>query len=244
MFVETHRPAYLRPILRVITTLAAVFSAYAHAAPADLPDPASGAFCQRTQQILANTDMTGNVTVFDNMPDYRHSKPSAEPLNIYQVVTYDGQLPIAVSCKVKAADHLRAAYGEAAAGPQETCKTMADIALAQAIRDLDAANLPQAVEHARGFIMDDNEPYMMGVSYLEDFELSYKDENGRVHIQSPGLQTDWDNLLLWVMPNRVRGQTYCHLATVPYIKSLATGAVKPGTQITTTEAAVTTPASR
>jgi hypothetical protein len=55
------------------------------------------------------------------------------------------------------------------------------------------------------------------------------------------LQTNWEDWLLWIMPNRVRGQTYCHLATVPYVKALATGTMEPGTQIISTDDAVTRP---
>ena len=33
----------------------------------------------------------------------------------YQVVTYDGQMPIMVSCKIKGAAHIRSAYGADAA---------------------------------------------------------------------------------------------------------------------------------
>ncbi len=207
----------------------------------ELPDPTSGEYCQLAQQVLANTDMAGTITVFDNMPDYRASKPSPDPLMIYQVVTYDEKRPIAVSCKVKAADHLRATYGDDAAGEQQICSAMTRMALSQAIRELDAENPPEAVAQARTFIVDDNEPFITGQSYLQDFELSYRDPEGNVHLQSPGLQTNWDDWLLWIMPNRVRGQTYCHLPTVTYIKALATGAIEPGTLITTTDDAPTVP---
>ena len=206
-----------------------------------LPDPTTGAFCQMAQRILASTDMEGTVEVFDNMPDYRASKPAPDPLMIYQVVTYDDKRPVAVSCKVKAADHLRDVYGEDAAGEQQRCAAMTEIALAQAIRELDVDNPPDVVERARGFVVDDAEPSIAGSQYLADFELSYVGEDGKIHIQSPGLQTDWENWMFWLFPDRVRGQTYCHLATVPYLKALATGAVEPGTVLTTADEAPTTP---
>ncbi len=207
----------------------------------ELPDPASGAFCQRVQQVLASTEMTGDITVFDNMPDYRASKPAPDPLQIFQVVTYDEKRPIAVSCKVKAADHLRAVYGEEAAGEQKTCSAMTSLVLKQAIRELDEENPPEVAARARTFIVDNIEPSLAGRSYLQDFELSYLDPEGNVHLQSPGLQTNWKSLLLWVFPNRLRGQTYCHIPTVPYVKALATGALEPGTLITTADDAPTMP---
>jgi len=206
-----------------------------------LPDPTSGEFCQSVQRILANTEMSGTIEVFDNMPDYRASKPAPDPLLIYQVVTYDDKRPVAVSCKVKAADHLRATYGENVAGEQQRCSVIANKVLDQAIRELEAEYPAEAAARAREFIVDDIDPYMTGREYLESFELSYLDPEGKVHIQSPGLQTDWENWLFYLLPNRVRGQTYCHLATVPYIKALATGAVEPGTMITSADDAPTTP---
>jgi len=211
------------------------------AAETSLPEPTSGEFCQAAQRYLANTEMSGEITVFDNMPDYRASKPSPDPLLIYQVVTYDDKRPIAVSCKVKTADHLRAVYGEEAAGEQRRCSAIAELVRQQAIRELEAEYPPAAAAKARSFIIDDNEPFMTGQAYLESFELSYLDEEGNIHIQSPGLQTDWENLLFWILPNRLRGQTYCHLATVPYMKALATGAIEPGTILTTADDAPTTP---
>lgn len=207
----------------------------------DLPDPTSGEFCQVAQQVLASTDMRGKITVFDNMPDYRASKPAPSPLLIYQVVTYDDKRPVAVSCKVKAADHLRSVYGEEVAGEQKTCSAMTELALQQAISELDAENPPEVTARARAFVVDDNEPFMTGQSYLQSFELSYLDPEGNVHLQSPGLQTNWDDWLIWILPDRLRGQTYCHIPTVSYIKALATGALEPGTMITTADDAPTVP---
>ncbi len=228
-------------VFSISAALGIFLSAPATAAGADLPDPTSGEFCQRVQQILASTEMTGEITVFNDMPEYRHSKPSPDPLMIYQVVTYDEKRPIVVSCKVKAADHLRSAYGEDAAGEQKTCSTITNMVMDQAIRELEAEYPEEAAERARGFIIDDNEPYMTGQSYLQDFELSYMDPEAKVHLQSPGLQTDWENMLIWILPNRIRGQTYCHIPTVPYIKALATGAVEAGTVVGTGDDAPTVP---
>lgn len=206
-----------------------------------MPEPTSAEFCAAVQRLLANTAVAATNTVFDNMPDYRSSKPSPDPLMIYQVVTYDDKRAIAVSCKVKTADHIRAVYGEDAAGEQRYCPSATEAIKAQAIAELEKENPAAVVEKARAIVVDQNEPYMMGSSYLSDFPLSYTDESGVIHLNSPGLQTDWENWLIWVMPNRLRGQTYCHLPTVSYIKALATGALEPGTLITTADDAPTTP---
>ncbi len=207
----------------------------------DLPPPTSPEFCQAAQRILANTDMEGTNTIFDNMPDYRASKPAPDPLMIYQVVQYQGSTPILVSCKVKSSDHLRAVYGENAAGEQERCVKMARRIQAQAVVDLTQAGLHDAANKAGQFVVDDAEPYLTGREYLSDFELSYTGEDGAVHIATPGLQSNWDTLMRWIMPDRVMGQTYCHLATVDYFKGLATGDFEIGTLMTAADDAPTVP---
>ena len=234
----------IRAAVAAFATFGLLLSGVATAAEGDLPDPASGEFCQAVQRILANTDMGGTIEVFDNMPDYRASKPAPDPLMIYQVVTYDDKRPVAVSCKVKTADHLIAAYGEDAAGEQQYCPTVTEMVRQQAVRELEAEYPPEAAAAARAFIIDQNEPYLTGREYLQNFELSYRDPEGNIHIQSPGLQTDWESLLCYIMPDRVCGQTYCHLATVSYMKALATGAIEPGLVLTTTDDAVTVPPAR
>lgn len=230
----------LNPLI-TIGLLSIAMTAAAQAAERRMPDPTTPAFCQAVQEIIANTEQQGDVTLFDNMAEYRASKPEPNPLKLFQVVTYDEKRPIMVSCKVKAADHLRATFGEDAAGEQLTCPAVTEIIRAEAVRELEQEYPPEAAAKARAFVIDDVEPYLAGRDYLAEFQLTYTGDDGAIHINSPGLQTDWDNWLIWIFPNRVRGQTYCHLATVQYLKALATGAVEPGATMITTDAAQTKP---
>jgi hypothetical protein len=221
--------------------MSAALAVPVHAQPTTLPEPTSAEFCQVVQQILANTEIVSNNTVFEDMPEYRHSKPSPDPLMTYQVVTYDGQMPIMVSCKIKGAAHIRSAYGEDAAGEQQYCPTVARMVKAQAIAELKRANFTKAVPVAEAFIIDDNEPFMTGRDYLSDFELSYIGDDGAIHINSPGLFHDYDSWTTWILPENFEGQTYCHLATVDYLMGLATGQIEPGTVMTTADDAPTQP---
>jgi hypothetical protein len=181
-------------------------------------------------------------TVFTDMPSYRHSKPSPNPLLIYQVVTYAGQRPIMVSCKVKTAAHLRATYGAEAAGAQRSCPDFTRKVQNRAVQELREANDAAAADRAAAFVIDRNEPYTTGSAYLADFQLSYRDADGAVHINSPGLFQDYDSWITAFLPRRVQGQSYCHLATVDYLKALATGEMAPGSVVTTAEDAPVTPA--
>jgi len=209
---------------------------------ADMPEAESAEFCQRAQQILANTSVVSENTIFTDMPAYRSSKPAPEPLQTYQIVSYSGVTPVMVSCKLKAADHLRNIFGEDAAGEQLGCPVIAAILQEQAALELDAEGNAYAAANVRAFVLEQNEPYITGSSYLAEFELSFVGDDGAVHINSPGLQNDYESLWAYVMPERFIGQTYCHLATTDYLEALATGEMEPGIVMTTVDDAQVTPA--
>jgi hypothetical protein len=206
-----------------------------------LPAPASGDYCVAAQQILASTSLAGTNTVFTDMPAYRKSKSSADPHRVYQVVTYDGSTPIVVSCKTKTAAHLRAVYGPDAAGTQYFCPELGRRVQRQAVAELTAAGQAEAAGRAAAIVVDDNEPYMTGRDYLADFELSYQAADGSLHLNSFGLFQNYDSWITRFLPWQVQGQAYCHVATVDYVKALASGDIEPGTVITTVDDAPVTP---
>jgi hypothetical protein len=211
------------------------------AAASALPAPASPAFCVAAQQRMATTALKGHNTLFTDMPSYRHSKPSAEPFEIYQVVTYAGKLPIVVSCKMKTAAHLRAVFGGQAAGRQLTCPDITREIQVRTVAELRQAQQPDAAARAAGFVIEENEPYVTGGAYLADFEPSYRAPDGRVHLNSPGLFQNYDSWITPLLPKIFQGQSYCHLPTVEYLKALATGEMQPGTVVTTADDAPVTP---
>ncbi len=232
--------------MNLIPSLVASLAIVAAVSPAGaqtttLPDPTTEEFCMVVQQVLANTERTGANTVFTNMPAYRRSKPKVDYHLIYQVVTYKGDMPIMVSCKVKGSAHLRDAYGEDAAGEQLFCPTITRMAQAQAVAELEAAGDSAAADKAGAFVVNDNEPSTTGQSYLSDFELSYLAEDGTIHLNSPGLFQDYDSWVTLILPERFEGQVYCHIATPDYLKALATGAIPPGTLMTTADDAPVRP---
>jgi len=220
---------------------AAIILAAAPVLAEPLPPPGSAQFCARVQQELASTAMTGQNTVFTDMPSYRHSKPAAKPHAIYQVVTYDKSMPVVVSCKVKTAAHLRAEYGADAAGEQKFCPHMAQLLRQQAVDELTSEAKPEAAARAAAFVIDKNEPFIAGNDYLADFRAIYAGADGAVHISSPGLYQDYDAWYTFLLPEIVQGQSYCHLATVEMIKAVAAGEMPPGTVFTTADDAPTQP---
>lgn len=226
-----------RPLFFLLAVAAAMPAA---ADTTVLPAPDSPEFCATAQKILASTDMDGTNSVFTVLGDYGASKPTVDPLTTYQLVSYEGSLPIMVSCKVKTSAHLRSVYGEDAAGQQRFCPDVTRLLQAQAVAKLRATD-GAAADRAAAFVVDDNEPYATGRSYLGDFQLSYVGEDGAVHFNSPGLFQDYDAWFTWILPERLQGQSYCHFPTAEYMEALATGAMQPPLDIVIDETLVVTP---
>jgi hypothetical protein len=220
--------------------IAALVALAATSSAQQLPPADSELFCTAAQKFLSQTEREGTNTVFTDMPAYRASKPMVDPLTNYQVVSYRGSLPVVVSCKVKGSAHLRAAYGEDAAGDQRFCPELTRAVLAQAVEELRASD-PAAAGRAAAFVVDELEPYMTGSSYLGDFQPAYVGDDGAVHLSSPGLFQDYDSWIRYLFPERVVGQVYCHLPTMDFIKALATGSIEPGLTLTTADDAQVTP---
>ena len=183
--------------------------------------------------------MVGENTIFADMPSYRHSKPAVQPLKIYQVVTYADQTPIVVSCKMKTSAHLRDVYGASAAGQQLFCPDIALMLQQQAINELTRDGQADAAARLAAFVIDKDKPFITGREYLADFRTISSGADGVVHVSSPGLYQDAESWYTPLLPAFLKGQSYCHLATVEYLKAVATGAMSPGATITTADDAPT-----
>ncbi len=219
-----------------------VLIGFARAAePVVFPPSASPQFCVALQGFLASTTLAAENTLFDDMPSYRHSKPSAEPLKIYQVVTYAKQRPIVVSCKMKTAAHLRAVYGSHTAGDQKFCPDAARALQQQAVAELEHEGQADLAKKLAVAIVDQDEPFITGQAYLKDFQTLYNDASGVLHIRSPGLYQEYDSWYTVLLPDFLKGQSYCHLATVESLKAVAAGELPLGTVITTQDDAPTRP---
>jgi hypothetical protein len=206
-----------------------------------LPPATDAGYCGAVQQVLAATDVTSENTLFTDMPSYRSSKPMIRPLTTYQVVSYVGKIPVMVSCKIKSASHIRAEYGADAVGEQQFCAAITRMNKQAAFNALHVNGNQRAADQVLNIVVDDTEPGLTGRHYLADFELSYTGEDGRVHVASPGLYHDYDSWLTWILPEILEGQMYCHIPSSEYFQALATGALLPGTVMTTADDAPTSP---
>ena len=212
-------------ILMLVSTALAIGATMASATP--LPDATDDTFCTAVQEILAGTTVPSELTVYPDIASFRQSKPTPRPLTTSQVVTLDEQgRPKMVSCKVKSADHIRAEYGEDAAGPQRYCREITVMVHAEVVAKLEAEE-PELAATVRGYVIEPDEPYTTGRMYLSDFPLAFADGDGNLHINTQSLQVNWDDWHYWIMPNVLRGQTYCHLITPEHLEALARGEAQP-----------------
>jgi hypothetical protein len=190
------------------------------------PDGKLDDFCTEVQRILAATGIPSTNTVFTDMGEFRASKPSVNPLMTYQYVTYHNDQAKMISCKVKAADHLVAEYGAEAAGPQGMCRDITLIIHGRVMDGLEQIN-PALADPARAVVIDPDEPFLTGGSWLSEFPLSYRGDDGAIHINTQSLQINWDDWRFWIMPNRLRGHTYCHLIAPAHMAALISGDAQP-----------------
>ncbi len=212
-------------ILMLVSTALAIGATMASATP--LPDATDDTFCTAVQEILAGTTVPSELTVYPDIASFRQSKPTPRPLTTSQVVTLDEQgRPKMVSCKVKSADHIRAEYGEDAAGPQRYCREITVMVHAEVVAKLEAEE-PELAATIRGYVIEPDEPYNTGRMYLSDFPLAFADGDGNLHINTQSLQVNWDDWHFWIMPNVLRGQTYCHIITPEYLEALGRGQAQP-----------------
>ena len=212
-------------ILMLVSTALAIGATMASATA--LPGATDDTFCTAVQEILAGTTVPSELTIYPDIASFRQSKPTPRPLTTSQVVTLDEQgRPKMVSCKVKSADHIRAEYGEDAAGPQRYCREITVMVHAEVVAKLEAEE-PELAATIRGYVIEPDEPYNTGRMYLSDFPLAFADGDGNLHINTQSLQVNWDDWHYWIMPNVLRGQTYCHLITPEHLEALARGQAQP-----------------
>lgn len=173
-------------------------------------------FCSEVQRVTARTSVKANLTIHKTSWDFRHSKPGIEPVEIHQYVTPDATgRPKMISCKVKSVDHLKSAYGPAAAGTQGTCEQVTRSVVEQAR----ATTGPKAL----AVRVDPEEQVWTGSSYLSPFELLSRDASGTLHVHTRYMRIDWDDWRWYVMPNKVRGHLYCHIIAPEYLARVLTG---------------------
>jgi len=195
--------------------------------PITVPATTTDDFCTAVQNILADTTVPSELTVFPDMASYRQSKPTPRPLTNSQVVTLDDQgRPKMISCKVKAADHIRSEYGEDAAGEQGECRDITLMVQENVARRIEPKDRILAAA-VRNYAIEPDRIYQTGRAYLAPFPLTFEGIDGIYHINTQSLRVDWTDWRWFIMPNVLRGQVYCHIIAPEYLEALAWGKAAP-----------------
>jgi hypothetical protein len=192
-----------------------------------LPETTTDTFCADVQKILADTDVDSVLTVYPDAAPYRKSKLTARPLTNSQLVTRDESgIAKMISCKVKAADHIREEYGDDKASEQRPCRDITLMVQENVARELERTN-PELADTVRGYVVEPDVPFTTGRAYLTPFPLTFTGDDGQLHIHTQSLQIDWTDYRWILMPYTLRGQTYCHNIAPEYLEALALGNVQP-----------------
>lgn len=186
-------------------------------APAGAQDNwAIDTFCQEVQRVTAEPTVKAELVIHATSGAYRASKPGIEPIVIHQYISTDATgRPKMVSCKVKTADHLVAAYGVSAAGRQGTCEQVTRSVIEQARR--------RAGPGTPAIIVEPEQRVWTGSSYLGPLQLVTKDSDGTIHVNTRYMRVDWEDWRWYIMPNRLRGHLYCHVIAPEYAERLLRG---------------------
>jgi hypothetical protein len=185
-------------------------------------------FCSGAQQLVGSTALRATNVVHDEYEAFTLSKPKVRPLETEQYHWYEDAARTRlkmISCKMKTTDHLRAEYGDNAAGAEGLCAAVNQRGLATALTNLRRSRHGKLrYGGGRRFVFDAEELTNMGPEWLKSHEIAWEDAQGVLHIQSRAMRNDWlDPRYLNAEP-KFRGTRYCHLIAPDYLQRLLTGA--------------------
>ncbi|MBM4220412.1 MAG: hypothetical protein FJ170_00515 [Gammaproteobacteria bacterium] len=191
-------------------------------------------FCAEAQHLISRTDKTGEFVVHPDFKGFVESKTSIDPLTLHVhawAAPDDPGRIVAISCKMKSADHLNAAFGPGTAGPDGLCQDMNRETLRQVRAALPGAAGRQVVLDPGENVFNEQQPARTGADWLAPFLLTTEDAAGTLTIHSKGFRVDWLDPRFARMDARVRGVHYCHLVAPAYLRDLLAGRAKAGVTI-------------
>ncbi len=191
-------------------------------------------FCAEAQRIVSRTDKVGEFVVHPDLDGFIKSKTSIDPLTLHVYAwpaPDDATRAVAISCKMKSADHLNAAFGLDTAGPDGLCQDMNRETLRQVRAALPAAADRQVVLDPKENVFNESQPAATGPDWLASFLLTAQDDAGTLTIRSKGFRVDWLDPRFVRFDARVRGVHYCHLIAPVYLRDLLAGRAAAGVTI-------------
>ena len=185
-------------------------------------------FCSDAQRLISSTELRASNVLHEDYQAFVLSKPKVRPLETEQFQWYEDAARTRlkmISCKMKTTDHLRAEYGDSAAGTEGLCAAVNQRSLAVALAGLKRSRHGKLrYDSGRQVVFDAEELTNMGTEWLKSHEITWEDAQGMLHVQSRAMRNDWlDPRYLKARP-QFRGTRYCHLIAPDYLQRLLTGA--------------------
>jgi pimeloyl-ACP methyl ester carboxylesterase len=209
-----------------------VDEAYARTTDVDLLEAMPAEFCKEAQRVVSRTDVIGDVTVHAEFYDFVKSKTSIDPLSLHAFVWADDHGgAVAISCKLKSADHLNTAFGAGVAGPDGLCQDLNRVTVDQVRATLREPIDRHVVLDEDEDVFSDEDPPSTGRAWLEPFELTYDDDAENLHVRAKGFRVDWTDPRFAMLDGRVRGVHYCHFIAPAYLRDVLTGRANPGATV-------------
>jgi hypothetical protein len=199
------------------------------AAPKEAPPLAE--FCLEAQQVIVHTDIQPTLIVHADFDAFVKSKALIEPLTIQQYIWYendDATRPVMVSCKMKSADHLNEALGKGTSAGDGQCQDMNRLTFERVRATLGASATEPVIFDGAEVVQNTANPGMTGPDWLKPYAMTWRDDEGVLHLRSKGFRVDWTDPQFAAMPGRFRGVQYCHLIAPEYLARLVTGKASPG----------------
>ena len=198
-------------------------------------------FCQSAQRLVANTNLTAINVIHGDFDQFVLSKAAIRPLTTQQYMWYEDEARsrlVAVSCKLKTADHLNSEYGDGAAGPERTCRDFNEATVEAVAAELTAEERNAFFQRFRELILQDDldtvttsSAGLAGPDWLAPYEPAWVGEEGVLHVKAKALVAKWTDPRFQDAAPRFRGNHYCHLIAPEYLKRLAVGDSEPGISI-------------
>lgn len=191
--------------------------------------PATADFCLAAERVVTRTDLPMQVEIHAAFDAFVKSKAVIEGPTLQQFEWRDdaGQL-VAISCKLKSADHLVATYGPGSAGPDGACQDMNRAVYALVSRQAAVPAYPRVVFDPKELVVNEQQPGMTGPDWLAPFTLTSVDADGALRIHTKGFTVGFLDPQFAASPVRFRGVHYCHFIAPEHLEALLAGKATPG----------------
>lgn len=184
-------------------------------------------YCAEVQHLIAGTSLPVVNVVHPDYTAFVKSKPKIRPLETEQYTTLDDAgRPKIISCKMKTVDHLKAEYGEAAAGEDASCAAWNRRtweAVLTGFTDKERRGL--RFDEGRDVVFDLDVVTNQGQIWVLPFPIARVDPDGALHLLSKSMKNDWTDPRYADAPVLVRGTRYCHLVAPDYLRGLLLGEI-------------------